>query len=209
MTSERKIFANRLNAKKSTGPKTDKGKHYSRQNAWRHGLTAETVISVIENPAEYEAFQAQFVADNQPKTALERELIARLASLLWRLRRATAIESALLQIQAKISRDRRVKNNSIDTSANQLSVFYKLIPSLDPPIDPDQGQELVIEYLDLARSFLRISNFGNEAFERLGRYETRLYRQLAQTLFLIGQIEKSNREPFFIGGELLGFARKR
>ena len=33
------------------------------------------------------------------QTAVERELVLRLASLLWRLRRATAIESGLLQIQ--------------------------------------------------------------------------------------------------------------
>src|SRR5208337_5497300 len=40
-------------------------------------------------------------------TAVERELVLRLASLLWRLRRATAIESGLLQIQSQILREIR------------------------------------------------------------------------------------------------------
>ena len=38
MTSERKIAANRKNAKKSTGPRTEAGRATSRQNARRHGL---------------------------------------------------------------------------------------------------------------------------------------------------------------------------
>jgi hypothetical protein len=45
MTSYRQIEANRRNALKSTGPKTEAGKQTSRCNAVRHGLTAETVIT--------------------------------------------------------------------------------------------------------------------------------------------------------------------
>jgi hypothetical protein len=37
-------------------------------------------------------------AEFDAQTAVERELVSRLASLLWRLRRSTAIETALLQI---------------------------------------------------------------------------------------------------------------
>ena len=44
MTSSKQIQANRANAKKSTGPKTEAGKARSRRNAWKHGLTAETLI---------------------------------------------------------------------------------------------------------------------------------------------------------------------
>jgi hypothetical protein len=37
MTSDKKIAANRLNAKKSIGPRTQRGKSRASRNAWRHG----------------------------------------------------------------------------------------------------------------------------------------------------------------------------
>jgi hypothetical protein len=100
MTSFRQILANRQNALKSTGPKTDEGKQRSRCNAVRHGLAAETVIGALENAEDYKAFEAAVTADYDAESAVERELILRLASLLWRLRRATTMETGLLQIQA-------------------------------------------------------------------------------------------------------------
>ena len=67
----------------------------------RHGLTAETVIDALEDAEDYAAFEMAVTADYDAQSAVERELVLRLASLLWRLRRATAIESGLFKIQAK------------------------------------------------------------------------------------------------------------
>ena len=102
MTSFRQIDANRRNALKSTGPTTDAGKQHSRRNAVRHGLTAETVITTLENEEDYEAFELSVTSGFDAQTAVERELVLRLASLLWRLRRATAIDTGLLQLQSDI-----------------------------------------------------------------------------------------------------------
>ena len=107
MTSFRQIEANRRNALKSTGPNTEEGKCQSRRNAIRHGLCAETVIEMVEDTEDYRGFEAAVIADYDAQTAVERELVLRLASLLWRLRRATSIETDLLRIQAEILRDRR------------------------------------------------------------------------------------------------------
>src|SRR5690242_2270552 len=100
MTSYRQVEANRRNALKSTGPKTEAGKQASRCNAVRHGLTAETVIGALEDAEDYKGFEAAITADYDAQSSVERELVLRLASLLWRLRRATTLETGLFEIQA-------------------------------------------------------------------------------------------------------------
>jgi hypothetical protein len=95
MTSLRRIEANRANALKSTGPQTADGKQWSRRNALKHGFTAETVIEPLERLEEYRAFEEAIVSEYLPQTPIEQELVHRLASLFWRLRRATSIETGL------------------------------------------------------------------------------------------------------------------
>ena len=107
MTSLKQIAANRRNALKSTGPTTSEGKQRSRCNAMRHGLTAETVIVGFEDAEDYEAFEATVIADYDARSAVERELVLRLASVLWRLRRATGIETALINFVAADSRRKK------------------------------------------------------------------------------------------------------
>jgi hypothetical protein len=82
MTSFRQIEANRRNARFSTGPVTEEGRRKSRQNAVRHGLTAETVIDSLEDAEDYAAFELAVTADHDAQSAVERELVFRLASLL-------------------------------------------------------------------------------------------------------------------------------
>src|SRR3954463_11422716 len=100
MTTFKQIAANRRNARRSTGPTTAEGKLRSRRNAVRHGLTAETVIGALEDAEDYRAFEAAVIADYDAQSAVERELVLRLASLLWRIRRATTMETGLFEIQA-------------------------------------------------------------------------------------------------------------
>src|SRR3974390_1412660 len=97
MSSLKQIEANRGNALKSTGPTTQEGKERSRCNAVRHGLTAETIIAGLEDAEDYQAFEAAVIADYDAQTAVERELVLRLASVLWRLRRAIGIESGIFE----------------------------------------------------------------------------------------------------------------
>src|SRR3954451_4775530 len=101
MTNIKQIEANRRNSRRSTGPTSEGGKLHSRRNAVRHGLTAETVIGALEDAEDYQAFEAALIADYDAQSALERELVLRLASLLWRIRRATIMETGLFEIQAK------------------------------------------------------------------------------------------------------------
>jgi hypothetical protein len=128
MSSFRQIEADRHNARLSTGPVTEERKRRSRQNAVRHGLTAETVITALEDAEDYAAFEMAVTADYDAQTAVERELVLRLASLLWRLRRATAIESGLFELQARQLLQFRQRRRTHQERAKRSSIAYAKMP---------------------------------------------------------------------------------
>jgi hypothetical protein len=208
MATEKQIAANRQNARNSTGPCTEYGKRRSRRNAIRHGLTAETVIDVLEDPAAYKSLHRAIHADYRPRTNFELELVARLVSLLWRLRRSVAIESGIMSSVDKSLR-KRSSMNSAQPNNQRLSLFYTLAPTLAPKAT-DSGQlnanlndakrdgaarlvKSTLKY-DLARSFMRSSSLDGDVFERLGRYEIRLWRQVLQTILLLNSINRGAKE---------------
>jgi hypothetical protein len=126
MTSLRQIEANRRNALKSTGPTTAEGKQRSRCNAIRRGLTAETVIAVLENSEAYQAFETAVTSDYEAETAVERELVLRLASVLWRLRRATGMETAIFDSATEDSRSlfRTIESVNFDSKKCNCRWFF-------------------------------------------------------------------------------------
>jgi len=201
MTSYRQIEANRRNALKSTGPKTEAGKQASRCNAVRHGLTAETVIGVLEDREDYKAFEAAITADYDAQSAVERELVLRLASLLWRLRRATMMETGLFDIQAEhLSSYRRTHQ----LPANSRDIIDAAFERADLG-NHDSGAEDRVQSMlrsginsddpkiEFARCFLRLANLPNFALDRLSRYEATLWRQVGRILFALDALDR--RKP--------------
>ena len=98
MTSEKQIDANRRNAQRSSGPKSDEGKALSKLNATTHGLTAETVVIRDEDPKAFETLRDDLIREFAPETTLEFQLVDRAAGLLWRLRRVPQIEASLMDV---------------------------------------------------------------------------------------------------------------
>jgi hypothetical protein len=96
MASDKQLQANRANAKKSTGPRSQGGKSRSRLNSRKHGLTAKTLIIVGECADDFDQLRAELMDEHDPQSALEAELVERLAGILWRLRRVPFFEAAIL-----------------------------------------------------------------------------------------------------------------
>ncbi len=205
MTSFKQIEANRRNACKSTGPVSEEGKQRSRCNAVRHGLTAETVIGALEDAEDYKAFEAAIIADYDAQSAVERELVLRLASLLWRLRRATTMETGLFEIQAdhlrEFRQDRRTRlssqeivyarfgSASVDADTNRASRTIANGPEARPSSRPKS----IDPATDLARCFLRLANLPSYPLDRLSRYEAILWRQAGQIVFALDTLDR--RKP--------------
>jgi hypothetical protein len=182
VTSFKQFEANRRNALKSTGPITEEGKDRSRLNAVRHGLTAETVIGSLENAEDYQAFEAAVIADYDADTAVQRELVLRLASILWRLRRSTAIESALFDAMAG---ERRPSASStavgkviiIGSARRAARTITEIRYSAETALN-----EFVCAPEDLAKAFIRLTAHGTFPLDRLSRYEHMLWKQARQLI---------------------------
>ena len=86
--SERRLAANRANAKKSTGPRTPEGKARSSMNGLLHGLSAKRLLLPNENPRAYNRFAEAMRDDLCPCGALETVLVERAIEAAWKLRRA-------------------------------------------------------------------------------------------------------------------------
>ena len=185
MTSYRQIDANRCNALKSTGPKTEAGKQTSRCNAIRHGLTAETVIGALEDAEDYKSFEAAITADYDAQSAVERELVLRLASLLWRLRRATTMETGLFEIHAEHFRDDRQNLRVLTQSQNVISSAAGG--------ELNGGMKSGGAAVEFARCFFRLANLPNFTLDRLSRYEATLWRQARRTLYALEMLDR--RKP--------------
>src|SRR5436190_1288348 len=198
MSSLRQIEANRRNARLSTGPVTEEGKRRSRQNALRHGLTAETVIEALEDAEDYAAFQMAVTADYDAQSAVERELVLRLANLLWRLRRAAAIETGLFTIQARqllLFRQRRQADGErqeiLEATRSVIALVEDGVPEHDDDLESHLDafapatMEVPTSSDDITRSFIHLNELPSYPLDRLSRYEAALWRQASQILFTL------------------------
>ena len=100
MSSSAKIRANRQNAKRSTGPRTDTGKAIVARNACRHGLSGAFTILAHEDRAEFQSLLDQYRSEFKPQSVDEEFLIETMAQSRWTLARARRIEAHLLDQQA-------------------------------------------------------------------------------------------------------------
>ena len=96
MVSEAKVAANRRNAQKSTGPKSEEGKQAVRFNALRHGLTASLAMLPDEDGNEFEVRLTDWVRVYRPRNAVERGQVERACYLSWQLLRVMRAQSAHL-----------------------------------------------------------------------------------------------------------------
>ena len=100
MPTERQSESARINGAKSHGPKSAEGKKKSSRNSLRHGCTAShTLILACEDPKDFKRMVQKYETMHKPVTLEEQDLVAEMISARWRIRRATGIESSLLDCE--------------------------------------------------------------------------------------------------------------
>jgi hypothetical protein len=144
MRKEIRDEINRANAERSTGPKTVEGKQRSAMNAFKHGLTGQSLMLQPNEMEAYNRLTATMLSDLKPKTEPERQLAQKIIDGHFRLNRLAAIE-----------------NNMLNFGLIQYTT----------DTDHDDRVEVMVAQ---TRALIEQAN----AFDVLGRYETRLSRQL-------------------------------
>ncbi len=91
----------KLPARRSTGPRTERGKAASSMNALKHGVFAREAVLrtplADESKAEFERMLECFRKSFAPQDGFERMLVEKMVLALWRLRRLRRYERALAE----------------------------------------------------------------------------------------------------------------
>ena len=162
--SRKRRIANRENAKKSTGPRTDQGKQSIRLNSITHGLTGHITVVAEEDREAHTTFCTALIREMVPANDTERNLAQAIAHDLWRLNRARALETNMFAAGV-------VDAESAD--------------SIDPNQDPTMQRALAE-----ARTFRDHAN----KFATLTIYEQRINRNVQKNRAEFRQSQAERRE---------------
>jgi len=175
MSTKAQRRANKRNAQKSTGPKTDQGKQTCSQNALKHGLRSKHPVIPGEDPVEYQHKLDQLRDDIQPVNSLEDSLVEQIADTAWRLKRLSRIEAA-------------VERYHVENAEDKTSNLGKDDEQIVGDAFTDYGH---LDYLNrLGRYEAQLSRRFHRAMNQL----TDLRKNSAQNLFRSASIEERDRE---------------
>ena len=167
MPTNAQIKANRKNAKKSTGPRTEDGKARVAKNALKHGLLARDTVLPGEDPAEFDRQLSALEADIQPANSLEFELVRQIADAQWRMRRLTRLETGFLAA-------------AVDDQRRHLE--RRRPEELRPGYD---GETLLLGSAMLDRT---------QAFVHLARYDGHLSRRFFRAVKQLADLRRDERK---------------
>ncbi len=184
--SEKQLIANRKNAQKSTGPKTDKGKAVVGNNAVKHGLYSDNVIidspHLKEDPAEYDHLLNSLIEELNPTTHFQECLVRKIANCFWRSRRIINAETARISRQLNwVDRDLKYESSS-DSEPDELET-------------PEEALARVENNTRRRANMVGIKSIPDDNFSILIlRYEMRLDRQMTRTYQLLRMLQSKKSD---------------
>jgi len=180
MATQAQIDGNRQNAKKSTGPKTAKGKQVVARNAIKHGLCSLEAVIHGEEQEEYERHREAFLGELKPVGVMENMLAMRIVSLIWRLRRAEMMQNQAI--------DYKIVKVCDDT---HFQMSQQLLPKAIRQNFAEMRE--LGSHLDLGRALFRdLSN--QRVIERLLMYERRIESSMFRTMRELNKLQKARKD---------------
>jgi hypothetical protein len=166
MASISQIEAARRNGSRSSGPVTAEGKARSSQNALKHGMYSKAVVLSNESAELYGKLVDEYLAEYQPASRREQDLVLQIANCAWRLNRVLTMETAAL--------DHRMDKQRAAIAAETDRI--------------DEGTRAAVAFSSLADSSFTLT--------LLGRCESRLVRTIerAENRLALLQARRENKK---------------
>jgi hypothetical protein len=202
MISERRLAANRANARRSTGPKTPQGKHAVKNNALQHGLLSRDVHIPGENLDAFNELHDSLRRELNPSGGVECFLVDRMANLCWRLIRVHRMEAALFRqhhCQIDVERRTAAVNSFVQVTQNFLLSGYTTTVITDETAHAKAERELELARAKLDDDDFRITRSfsedaaGSDTLSKIARYETGLERSLFKFLHELERRQAARR----------------
>lgn len=178
MRTQAQIEASRRNGALSKGPVTPEGKAKSSRNSSTHGLTAATIIVEGESAEKWQQLLDSCIAQFQPATDLEYELVEEIAAARWRIRRSRSVETAMINMQIEKQR------NHIDTEYRQPDYSLRHASAI-------QGLGANLALID--RYDIRVRRNFERAVKNF--YQLRAKRNLEENAFLPDEPNETEAGP--------------
>jgi hypothetical protein len=201
MASEKQVQANRRNALQSTGPTTPEGKAAVRMNARTHGLRSQELLLPGEDEDALKELDENLRAELQPEGELENLLMDGIVAAHWRLRRLRRVEAGIFAWELYGELGERAQQEAQSYESN---MYIEIANSDGLIIKDEQKQQEALskaqemkakqdaETATLGRTFIRDADKAN-AFSKLSRYETAIWRSLYKALHELQRLQAARR----------------
>ena len=192
--SERRIQANRRNALRSTGPKTERGKRTVARNAIKHGILAREVVITAgdgkESSEEFQALIEQLWEEYEPVGVVEELLVKRIAACWWRTARVLRAENGEIRMRLDtLAMDRAQRNSdkgNRDLAYSDIHILFSAENQADQPVLTKDGASA-------AREALRDLHKNHPGLERM----TALLQKAKSEIARDGYISQNIRHEIF------------
>ena len=160
----------RKNSRKSTGPRTCRGKRHSSRNALKHGLYSdvqyfceEAAIELGEDPGRFRRLYLGLLEARPPADALEQVLVEDIAVLIWKKARLERSESAVQVCNVrKHDLERRRQYMQVGHDGTTMSQAEMLEKGLRVTLDAPGKFEKVLEMLGMLEDMTERHEFSDD-----------------------------------------------
>ncbi|MGA7372289.1 MAG: hypothetical protein WBW37_06690 [Methyloceanibacter sp.] len=138
-------------------------------------MTAKTLIIVGEDADDFDLLRAELMDEHDPQSALECELVERLAGILWRLRRVPFFEAAIMDA-------RHYQAGKMD-----MPSIYRASEQTEEEDEEEADWQKSVHF---GYALINDATFG-DALGKLARHEVTLMNALTKTLLLRAKLTSS------------------